>query len=455
MLDTCQPLDARPPSPSLRVVVVTETYPPEINGVAMTVARVVDGLRVNGHEVQLVRPRRDSRETARSEAGYSEILSVGVVIPRYRELKFGLPMARRLERAWRDRRPDVVHIATEGPLGSSALKAARRLGVPVVSEFRTNFHAYSTHYGIGFLRNVILGYLRKFHNQTAVTMVPTARLGRELEAEGFERVQVVARGVDVSLFDPMRRDDALRASWGAGPDTLVAAAVGRIAAEKNLLLMGRAFERMKAVRPNTKLVMVGDGPARASFEKTAPDAIFAGKRFGEDLARHYASADVLLFPSATETFGNATLEAMASGLAVIAFNYGAAGEFIRSDENGWAVPLEDAGAYLRAAEKAAGDLASVRRVGARARTEVRSCGWDRILEQIERQYRNVMTSRGTVRNNPFRSCFPMFRSSGRGNGGASLVPFRQAAGNGRSTGWRKPFMDVVRNWARSMLDKAA
>lgn len=384
--------DAHLESEKLRIAVVTETYPPEINGVAVTVARAVKGLLEGGHHVQLVRPRQHSREVACNGIEFSEVLSIGLAIPRYPELKFGLPMARKLVRAWKLHRPDVVHIATEGPLGSSALKAARRMGIPVVSEFRTNFHAYSSHYGIGFLRNFILGYLRRFHNRTARTLVPTAALGRDLEEEGFERVHVVARGVDVGLFDPARRDEDLRASWGVGPDTLVAAAVGRVAAEKNLGLMSRAFARMKSIRPDTKLVMVGDGPARAAFEESTPDAIFAGKRFGEDLATHYASADVLLFPSKTETFGNATLEAMASGLAVIAFDYGAAGEFVVTGKNGWAVPFDDETEYLRAAETAAGDLVSVRQQGVQARQDAQGLGWDKILAQIEMHYAGAMDS---------------------------------------------------------------
>ena len=384
--------DAHRKSRKLRITVVTETYPPEINGVAVTVARVVKGLLEGGHHVQLVRPRQHSREVARAGDEFSELLAIGLAIPRYPDLKFGLPMARKLVRAWKLHRPDVVHIATEGPLGASASKAAKRMGIPVVSEFRTNFHAYSSHYGIGFLHNFILGYLRRFHNRTARTLVPTAALGRELVQQGFERVHVVARGVDVGLFDPARRDEGLRASWGAGPETLVAAAVGRVAAEKNLGLMSRAFARMKSIRPDTKLVMVGDGPARASFEESTPDTLFAGKRFGEDLATHYASADMLLFPSKTETFGNATLEAMASGLAVLAFDYGAAGEFVVTGKNGWAVPFDDEAEYLRAAATAAGDLVSVRQLGVQARRDAQGLGWDKILAQIEMHYAGAMDS---------------------------------------------------------------
>ena len=150
----------------------------------------------------------------------------GLPIPRYPQLKLGLPSKKELIRAWTHKRPDVVHIATEGPLGWSALQAARYLRLPVTSDFRTNFHAYSEHYGVGWLRKPMVSYLRKFHNLTQLTMVPTRALRAQLMEMGFENVQVVARGVDTKLFNPQRRSEALRREWGAGPDSLVMLVVG-------------------------------------------------------------------------------------------------------------------------------------------------------------------------------------------------------------------------------------
>jgi glycosyltransferase involved in cell wall biosynthesis len=401
----------------LRVALVTETYPPEINGVAMTVARIVHGLAARGHQVDLVRPRQGSTDVPGQKAGVAELLTRGLPIPRYPELKVGLPARRRLERSWREARPDVVHLATEGPLGWSALRAARRLGVPVVSEFRTNFHAYSRHYGIGFLRQPIFGYLRGFHNRTACTMVPTAALARDLEATGFERLRVVARGVDTQLFDPARRSPELRASWGADSRTLVVIGVGRLAPEKNLGLLATAFGRIKAARPDAKLVLVGDGPARGAMQAQCPDAVFAGRRLGEDLATHYASADLLLFPSITETFGNVTLEGMASGLGVVAFGYGAAGEVIRSGDNGWTVPYGDEDAFLETAV-AASEVATLGRLGSQARTDVCRLGWDQIVGQIETHYATALESAG-VRRRPAGQEIPRWKPVSRWNGTVS------------------------------------
>lgn len=155
-------------------------------------------------------------------------------IPKYPQLRMGLPSKKSLLRAWTVKRPDLVHIATEGPLGWSALQAARKLRIAVTSDFRTNFHRYSKHYGVGWLSKPIAAYLRKFHNMTAVTMVPTHSLKNELKALGFENLKVIARGVDTTLFHPDKRDPLLRQEWGAEDDSLILLSAGRLAAEKIL-----------------------------------------------------------------------------------------------------------------------------------------------------------------------------------------------------------------------------
>ena len=186
---------------SLRIAVVTETYPPEVNGVAGTAARFVEGLRAAGHQIQLVRPRQKEEL---SEKNPDEVLVRGLAIPSYPSLKLGLPARRALERLWSLRRPDVVHIVTEGPLGWSALQAAEKLKLPVVSDFRTNFHAYSAHYGVGWLKKPILAYLRKFHNRTLFTLVPTDAIRHDLAGMGFRSLRVIARAGSNSLVSTPR-----------------------------------------------------------------------------------------------------------------------------------------------------------------------------------------------------------------------------------------------------------
>jgi glycosyltransferase involved in cell wall biosynthesis len=382
--------DFPPRQRSLRIAFVTETYPPEINGVAVTIERIVKGLHERNHELQLVRPRQSRTDFADTEPRFQEILMRGLPIPRYPSLKMGLPSKRALVDLWSLKRPDIVHIATEGPLGWSALQAVHRLKLPVSSDFRTNFHAYSKHYGVGWLHKPIMAYLRKFHNQTQCTMVPTEGLRRSLEEYGFQNLSVLARGVDADLFDPARRSEALRQSWGAGPDTTVVLHVGRLAPEKNLRTLIVAYEAMRAVNTDVKLVLVGDGPARAEIQVRCPGAVFAGMRAGDDLASHYASGDVFLFPSLTETFGNVTPEAMASGLAVVAYDYAAAAQLIRSGENGVLAPFDVEPQFVRAATDLASQPQRIRELGTRARRTACEIGWARIIEQLESVFGSVI-----------------------------------------------------------------
>jgi glycosyltransferase involved in cell wall biosynthesis len=378
-------IDSLPASPrSRRVAMVTETYPPEVNGVAMSMARLVEGLHERHHEVQLVRPRQRAAPDSVREARFDEVLTGGCAIPRYPHLRMGLPSKRTLVRLWSLRRPDVVHIATEGPLGWSALQAARHLKLPVTTDFRTNFHAYGQHYGIGWLTQPILAYLRKFHNQAHCTMVPTNALRGDLETRGFERLHVVGRGVDTRLFSPTKRDPQLRLQWGADNNTLVMAYVGRLAAEKNLDAMLAAYEAVRATRAYTQLLFVGDGPMRDALQARCPQAIFAGHRSGEELAAHYASADVFLFPSQTETFGNVTTEAMASGLPVVAFNSAAAGQLIQHGRNGMLAAGFDLPAFVRAALPLAGDATLRAALGIAARDTACRIDWRSVVVRFER-----------------------------------------------------------------------
>jgi glycosyltransferase involved in cell wall biosynthesis len=378
----------------LRIAVVTETYPPEVNGVALTLQRVVQGLREQGHHVQLVRPRQSGDAAASAPSQGQDVLMRGMAIPRYPHLQLGLPSRRQLQPLWTLHRPDLVHIATEGPLGWSALRVARKLRIPVTSDFRTNFHAYSSHYGMGWLSKPIMAYLRRFHNQTLTTMVPTRGLAERLSAAGFERLQVVARGVDLGVFDPALRDDALRASWGASPGTPVLLCVGRLAKEKNLPLLIRAYAQARLQRADLKLVLVGDGPQRAELQALAPDAIFTGQLGREDLARHYASADIFGFPSQTETFGNVVLEAMASGLAVVAYDYAAASENIEHGRTGLLVPMDDETSFVRELVALAQSDAQCARLRANAREAARACDWAGIVVQIETVMKMAVATQG-------------------------------------------------------------
>jgi glycosyltransferase involved in cell wall biosynthesis len=387
------------PAP-LHIALVTETYLPEVNGVAITLGRMVQGLRQRGHCIHLIRPRQHNEDAAWIEPDYRETLVAGMPIPGYPELKSGLPAKGLLLRLWRQQRPDIVHIATEGPLGWSALSAARKLNIPVSTDFHTNFHNYTQHYGIGLLKKPIAAYLRHFHNKAACTLVPTASLQRQLEFDGYQNVLVVSRGVDGALFHPARRSAELRAAWGASDDTPVVMLVSRIAPEKNLHVVIQAFEQMRRINPLARLVMVGDGPARAGLEKQYPHVIFAGMQTGEPLAQHYASGDIFLYPSLTETYGNVTVEAMASGLATVAYDYAAAQQHIRHDVNGLLVPFADTDAFVTQAKALIGDMDRVRRIRLAARATVETLTWEHIMGQMEAVLFDTVRAQGARYGQP-------------------------------------------------------
>jgi glycosyltransferase involved in cell wall biosynthesis len=377
---------------SLRLAVVTETYPPEINGVSLTISRFVEGLRARHHDVQLIRPRQTKADAADDQ----EVLFRGLPIPRYPHLKMGLPAHNALVKLWSVRRPDVVHIVTEGPLGWSALRAAKKLKLPVTSDFRTNFHAYSGHYGIGWLQKPIFAYLRKFHNRTQCTMVPTEALRHQLHGMGFRNLRVVARGVDTKLFDPAKRSNALRRLWGVTNDSPVAIYVGRLAAEKNLRVLIEAYEAMHQEHPVIKLVLVGDGPLRNPLQSRIPGAIFAGVQRGEALAEHYASGDIFLFPSVTETFGNVTPEAMASGLAVVAYDYAAAAQLIVDGVSGRLATLGNAAEFTAAAVDVVRNFSSAQRMGVNARQVAEALDWDKLVLELEAVFRAAAQMRPSL-----------------------------------------------------------
>jgi glycosyltransferase involved in cell wall biosynthesis len=376
----------------LRIALVTETYPPDINGVSQTLQRLTEGLHDRGHEIFIVRPQPQllalegdpgSLGDQGDSSQVSQVMVRGLPIPMYNDLRFGLPAKGFLTRLWSSRRPDLVHIATEGPLGWSAMQAAKKLKIPTTSDFRTNFHAYSAFYKLGWLKGTIVRYLRKFHNATSRTMVPTEELRESLASQGFRRLTVVPRGIDTMLFSPARRSALLRQSWGATDKTLVVLSVGRLAAEKNLDLVIETFRQLRSGEVEVKLVFVGDGPLRQKLARDCPEALFAGVRRGEDLAAHYASADIFLFPSLTETFGNVTLEAMASGLAVVAFDCAGAKWLIRDGINGSSAPPTDNRTFIKKADALCKDGALRQQIRLAARQTSLESSWETIVAKAE------------------------------------------------------------------------
>ena len=367
----------------MKLAIVTETFLPEINGVAMTFGVIAEELGRRGHSVAVYRPWRPELSEAQDNAGYWQVAMPGLPLPGYPLLRMGLPAGARLRRAWTADRPDLVHVATEGPLGLSAVRTARALGIPVTSSFHTNFHAYAKHYKASVFQSVALAWLRYVHNQTLKTFAPTAELCAELEGVGFRNLAVLSRGVDTRQFGPERRSSALRAEWNAASGDPVVIHVGRMAAEKNYPLLFRAYAAMRKANPACRFVLAGEGPLKRSLRKRHPDVVFAGFFPRDEIGRYYASADIYIHASLTETFGNVLTEAMASGLAAAGFDYAAARMFIRDGQNGLTAPRGDPERLIAAAVRLATDAELRTRLRRAAREAVEAQSWERVIARFE------------------------------------------------------------------------
>ncbi len=372
-------------SKNLRISLVTETYFPQVNGVSRTLDRLVNYCAEKGDRVQLLMPSYKDNSTP-FPPGVERSEWPALALPFYREVLLPLTTVTRVERVLGDFRPDLVHIATEGPLGRAALLAARRLCLPAVSSYHTNFAQYLQNYHAGFLAPLCWRYLSWFHNATLATFCPTPSTQRLLEKQGFRNVGIWSRGVDSHRFHPGKRDDELRRSLGIGPDDLLSTCVGRIAGEKNLKMLLHAWE-MLPNRSNRFLLFIGDGPLRERLEQGSdPRIIFVGYRYGEELARLYASSDLFVFPSLSETFGNVILEAMASGLPVVGFKVQGPVDIIDNGRTGLFADDISAAALSAVMQGLFDNNERRRDLGRNARDYATTQTWQNIMAELRRQY---------------------------------------------------------------------
>ena len=378
------PIDSAITVKPLHIEVVTDTYAPDINGVAISLGRLCAGLRERGHRVEVIRSGR--------APGEGDAWVPWWPLPGYWEIRVGAPWPGQFRRRWRANRPDVIYVAIETPLGFSACSAALKLGIPVIGGFHTNFREYLLKYGMAWISDKVWLYQKWFHERLALTLVPSPDARNNLVRAGFSKVGVLGRGADTVLFHPAKRSADLRREWGASADAPVVIVVGRISSEKNIELAIRAFDRMRRSSSAVVCVVVGDGPVRARLQREHPDVRFVGYQTGEDLAVYYASADVLLFPSETETFGNVLIEGMAAGLATLSYDYAAAAWHCVDGVNGLKVKKSDETAFLEAAETLL-DAALRENLGREARKTAEGLGWPVVVGELEKIFQDITATR--------------------------------------------------------------
>lgn len=321
----------------LRIAIVTETYPPDINGVANTLFELVKELQKN-HEILILRPE-DPCYDIKINYNIKEIFFPFIKIPFYNEVKLGIPVLQKISDSFKTFQPDIVHIITQGPLGFFSLWIARQRNLPVVADYRTNFSDYLKFYQIQYLEEFIKIYLNYFHNQCDLNLVPTLEVKKQLLKQQYKRIKILGRGVDTNRFNPNKYNVKIREKYNVQSKDLMFLYVGRIAPEKNLYFLCNIIKKIYQKYDHIKFVFVGDGPIKSELENQYPEVIFTGKLQGEELSNIYASSDVFVFPSKTETFGNVFLESYASGLPIISYSYGAAKNIYTNNHNGFLLSL--------------------------------------------------------------------------------------------------------------------
>lgn len=370
--------------PRLKIAIVTETWPPEVNGVALSLMQLCKGLQKQGHKILLIRPSQT--QSCADFMPNKECLVTAQSIPKYPTLQFGWPQFLKVANALDEFMPNVVHVVTEGPLGLTALHAAKSRNIPVSSGFHSPFQDFSRFFDLAFLVKPIQHYLRWFHNNTQLTCVPSKDTEKALKQFGIKcPLVVVGRGVDTQQFSPLYRSETYRCTWGADGNTTVMLYVGRLSPEKEIDVLIRNFICMQQQdEKQYKLVITGDGPDRQRLEALglAHGVIFTGSLTGKNLASVYASADVFVFASQVETFGNVVLEAMASGLPVVAYNYACAHAHIEHGNTGWLSTLGDVNSFSSQMQRLPRPNI-LNSMGQRARIKVMEMGWHLPVMQLE------------------------------------------------------------------------
>jgi phosphatidylinositol alpha 1,6-mannosyltransferase len=387
----------------MRALYCTDTYPPQINGVSIVTALSVAGLGRRGWECAVVAPRYpEASHVQWGSAGDEfrdqsvEILSVrSFSLPGYPEVRLalaaGAPVREMVERF----RPDLIHCATEFGIGRAGQVAALRAGVPMVSSYHTDFGRYAVAYGLPWLRPLVSAHLSRFHRRSRRVYTPSTVSRAEVLALGVADVETWGRGVDVELFHPGRRSQEMRAALGMG-SRFTFLYVGRLAPEKCVENVIEAFRVASGLLPRgmIHLVIAGTGPLEAEIRATAPPGVeFLG--FLERRSRLpdlYANCDAFLFASLTETLGLVLLEAMASGLPVIAAPAGGVRDHLCDGVNGLSYPAGDVGAMAQVMVRLAGDGPLRQRLARGARRTAESLSWDREMERLDRSYREVCES---------------------------------------------------------------
>ena len=369
----------------LRLAIFSDTYPPQINGVAPTLARLVKAVEARGGQVRVV-------TVSDPEAAADPQVDRWPSIPfwAYPQLQMAAPRRDRALDLIEKWRPTLIHSTTEFGVGLGGLFGAREKRIPFVSSYHTHFTAYLRHYKLTVLDTIGWPYLRWFHNTGRMTWAPSEIVRGELESNGFANTRVWSRGVDPGQFHPRFRSNELRRSLGVPDGGVLAVYIGRLAPEKGIHVALEGMRQVMERDPSVRFALAGHGPDEERCRATAPPGtVFMGRLTGRALSEFYASADIFVFPSITETFGNVVLEAMSSHLALVAPDWGATTE-LATTETALQFPAQDPTALAAAVERLVHDETLRRRLSDAAFAVASTRTWDSVFDRLVADYREAL-----------------------------------------------------------------
>ena len=398
-----------------RIALFTGNYNHIADGVSLTLNRLVGHLQAQGDRVMVFGPTVDEPPMEHN-GRFVPVPSVSA--PGRPEYRIALGFPRRLRAMLAQFDPDLVHIATPDLLGRQAQKWALKRGIPVVSSYHTHFSSYLRYYGLEVMEGFLWQHLRRFYKKCRHIYVPSLSVEAVLHAHGITKgLRLWERGVNMERFNPSRRSNTWRARYGIEADEVVIAFVGRLVWEKGLHVYADVIEGLEKLGLPHRSVIVGSGPAEAELQARLPRTVFTGHLDGLTLAQAYASSDVFVFPSETETFGNVTLEAMASGLPTVCARATGSMELVEHERSGFLLAPNDSEAFLKATARLVREPALRAEMGRAALLQAHHYGWPAVLDRIVGYYDEVLAP-----SEPARPTRRFSAGDGLGDGAALPLP---------------------------------
>ena len=373
----------------MRIAYFTDTYLPQINGVSNTLKKVGDYLNDRDIKHMFFAPHFNEKQINPDNSPVARFKSIS--LPFYPECRLAIPSYANLCRIADKFKPDIIHLTDPFGIGLAGLRYARDRGIPIVSSFHTNFDAYLKYYKLEYLEGIVWGIFKWFHGFSELNFCPSQDTWELLDSNGIQNLRIWSRGIDTSTFSPNYKNRNIRYRLKAD-DKIIFLYVGRLAAEKDLDILMESIRIVNSSHADkVQFVFVGDGPyAKQMKERSYDNVVFTGYLKGQELSAMYASSDVFVFPSGTETFGNVVLEAMASGLPVIAVNSGGVKENVIHDYNGLMCPPREATSLAGAIIRLVEDKPLIEALATNAREHATTKSWSNIFDQLVSDYSSVL-----------------------------------------------------------------